>query len=994
MLAMQSTVIAQTVKLDSLLTPEEVAWLKDNGHNIRYAPNPSWPPGDYMEDGVHKGIVSDYIKKFEQKLGVTFQRVYFDNWTEIIDGLKNSEIDFVGGIHKTDEREEYLSFTQSFHNNTLGIIVKATHKQPFTDEYINTMKLACIENYTSTMFVKQKYPGAEIIEFSRDFEALMSTSFDETDGAVVDFMTASYLVNEHGINNLQFAKQLDFSFNLHFASIKEKPQLASILDKLLSTITKEQRQEIVNRWIGYDIYYEPSFYERNKMLIWGAVILIVAFVLLVIRVNRYLQKQIRLKTVELVTARDIAIRKEKESRSLFMDHAAVKLLIDPETGNFIDANKAAASFYGWPLATLKEMNISQINKLPIKDFKQEMEEARMLKKNAFEHRHRKADGSEVDVEVFRSGIKIGDKVYLHSIVHDISERKKAEQEIIYHLQIQEMLRAMATSFINIPLELIDKEIQKSLEQLGHFVKADRVYVFDYDWVNYTCRNSFEWCNEGIEPQIDDLQNVPLDEISQLVNTHKLDKAFHIPDVFKLPANDGVRKMLEPLGIKSILTIPVIQNDLCEGFIGFDSVRKQYTFTKREEKILFMFSQQFLNVKTRQILENSLVKAKKKAEKSDKLKTAFINNISHEIRTPLNGILGFGQFLVESELSEEDRRDYFEHVVLSSDRLMNTVTDYMDMAMIISGTLEVHKKEFVLQPFFEETTKNISQLCAKKDIVFYTELPPESVPFILSCDPEIIRKVLDKLLDNAIKFTKEGHITSGYIVKTGHVEFFVKDTGCGIGNKMLGLIFEMFRQADNSITQGHEGSGLGLTIAKGLVTLLGGQIHVTSEKGKGSEFTFTIPGNNIKLLQSAEKHPRKINEDKSLLLVVEDDNLNYLFLQKILASSGYKYIRAFNGLEAVNYCKQNPDISIVLMDIQMPIMNGIEATRQIREFRPELPIIATTAYAQIGNEHSFLETGFNDYLAKPIKKEKLLALISKYVGQFESQQFRSKKSTKL
>lgn len=981
MLFIQPLGMAQTINLDSLLTPEEIAWFNNNKHNIRYAPNPSWIPGDYIEDGVHKGIVSDYIKIFEQKLGVTFQRVYYQSWTGIIEGLKYSEVDFVGAIQQTTDRDAYLCFTQPFHKNTLGIVVRTNYEHPLTNEHIGTMKLACIENYTSTEYVRQQFPNAEIIEYNFDFSALMSTSYGQTDGAVVDFMAASHIVNEHGITNLQFGKQLDFTWKLRFASIKQKPELASILDKLLSTITEDQRKEIVNRWLLFDIIEKPSFYERNKMLVWGALTILILFILLAIIINLYLKKQVRIRTVELTTARNNAIRNEEAARDLFEKHAVVKLIIDPKTGNIVNANKAAASFYGWSEETLKRMNIFQINTLPVDILKKEFGKAQINQKTIFEYIHRKADGSLVDVEVFRSGIRIRDKEFLHTIIHDITEKKKAEQNIIYHSQMQSMLRVIATKFINVPLELIDKEIQKSLEQLGNLVEADRAYIFGYDWENYTCSNTFEWCNEGIEPQIDYLQNIPLDKIPQWVNPHKLGKALNIPDVLKLTADDGVRKILEPQGILSLITIPIMHNDLCVGFIGFDSVRKHHTFTENVEEFLFTFSQQFISVKKRQNLESSLIYAKEKAEESDKLKTAFINNISHEIRTPLNGILGFGQFLVGSELSEEERRDYFEHVEKSSNRLMNTVSDYMDIAMLVSNTMKVYNKDFALEAFFETITEKTKQLCATKNIDFKLEIPNKSAGLTVNSDPELLQKIIEKLVDNAIKFTKVGSITCGYKIKTEHLEFFVKDTGSGIDEDKQDLIFEVFKQADVSNTRGYEGSGLGLTIAKGLVTLLGGQIYVSSEKGKGSEFKFTIPIKNSgkSILPDAIDITKPKSTKTPLILIAEDDHLNYLFLETVLNSLGYNYIHAVNGKEAVDFCRQNPEISIVLMDIKMPVLNGDEATKQIRVFRPELPIIATTAYTQTGDEHRFLEAGCNDYLPKPIEKEKLRSVIKKHVG---------------
>ncbi len=421
--------IAQTVNLDSLLSKDELKWLSENKYNIRYAPNPSWPPGDYVEDGVHKGVVSDYIRLFEEMLGVKFQYVYYQSWSEIIEALKKSEVDLVGGIQRTDERDAYLNFTRVFHRNTVGIITRNNFNTQLFKTNVVDLKFAGVENYLTTDHVRDLYPEAEIIEYKSDFWALMSTAYAVTDAAIIDFMTASYLVQKHNITNLRFADQLDFVWNLSFAGVVHKPHLISILDKLLGMITNEEQENIVSRWIAFDILPVPPFYQKYKKYIWPALVFFLIFVFIIILFSVYLKKQIRIKTAELIEARDKAIRNESASRSLFENHTAVKLIIDPDNGNIIDANNAAAVFYGYKVSALKKMNVAEINLLTPEEVKVERLKAKANKQNHFEFKHRKADGSAVDVEVFSSEVFIGNKSYLHSIIHDITEKKKAEAKL-------------------------------------------------------------------------------------------------------------------------------------------------------------------------------------------------------------------------------------------------------------------------------------------------------------------------------------------------------------------------------------------------------------------------------------------------------------------------------------------------------------------------------------------------------------------------------------
>jgi PAS domain S-box-containing protein len=394
-----------------------------------------------------------------------------------------------------------------------------------------------------------------------------------------------------------------------------------------------------------------------------------------------------------------------------------------------------------------------------------------------------------------------------------------------------------------------------------------------------------------------------------------------------------------------------------------------------------FSTMSRDITERKKMIDELIIEKEKAEASDKLKSAFLNNISHEIRTPLNGILGFGQLLVSPNLSNDEREEYYSHVENSSFRLMNTVTDYLDMALIYSSTMEVNKNDLRFDPFFKSLLENAETQCKAKGLLLEADIPADTADLVIHTDKEFVQKIFNILLSNALKFTEKGNIICGYKFVPDYLEIFVKDTGKGIEADKLELIFNMFMQEDVSITRGHEGSGLGLTIAKGLVKLLGGAVFADSVKGKGSTFSFSIPfgDKQTTMVENLMELPSKHQiDDKITILIAEDDEFNYLYMQSVMKSIGCKHIHAVNGAEAVEKCKQNPDINLILMDIKMPVMNGIEATKLIREFKSDLPIIATTAYAQTGDEQRFLEAGFSDYLAKPINMKQLKTIIQKHV----------------
>ena len=613
---------------------------------------------------------------------------------------------------------------------------------------------------------------------------------------------------------------------------------------------------------------------------------------------------------------------EKKFRDLFHNHTAVKLIWDPKSGRIVEANKAAEKFYGWSREVLQTMNIKKIKQSNNSEKPQELL-SKLTKRNDDEFQHKKADGSLVEVKVFSSRIEIKGKEYLHSIVHDISERKKVEQKL------KLLNRAVEASSVSV--------IITDAERTINYVNPYFTKLTGYSYEETIGKNP-RFLQSGNQPRAfyENLWKTissGKDWSGEFLNKKKNGELFW---------ENGV--------------ISPIMND--QGKIThFVNIKEDITERKK-------------------MLED-LVAAKEKAEESDRLKTAFINNISHEVRTPLNGILGLGHLMAEFNLPAEKRREYYKQIKSSSERLLNTITDYMDMAMIVSKTLKVEKEEFSLAPVFSAVLEKGKLLSKGKNLIFEGEIPKNNTDLVIHSNPELIQKILNKLLDNAFKFTREGRILCGYRIKPNHIEFYVEDTGSGIDSDKLSLIFEMFSQEDVSMTREYEGSGLGLAIAKALGTIIGGKLTATSKKGKGSKFTFTLPYKQDRKLKGQIIKDAKSTGVSPLILVAEDDKLNYLFLKTLLDSSGYQYIRAINGLEAVNYSKQFPDISIVLMDIQMPIMNGIEATRQIRDIRPDLPIIATTAHAQTGDKRRFLEAGCIDYLSKPIKNERLLELLQKY-----------------
>jgi CheY-like chemotaxis protein len=291
---------------------------------------------------------------------------------------------------------------------------------------------------------------------------------------------------------------------------------------------------------------------------------------------------------------------------------------------------------------------------------------------------------------------------------------------------------------------------------------------------------------------------------------------------------------------------------------------------------------------------------------------------------------------------------------------------------------VFKKHFALNPILGEIRDEFEEVCKNKGLELILQRPSIPSDIQLNSDPEILRKIFTHLIENAVKFTNKGAIEFGYRKKNDYLEFYVDDSGIGVEKEKIEFIFGNFMQADSSLIRGYEGSGLGLSIANGMVKLLKGELTVESELLKGSTFYFTIPGSTIVLNASPEKiiklSPRLVTDP--LILVAEDDEFNYKFIDIILKKSDFKVIRAENGAQAISICKLNPHISLVLMDLKMPVMGGIEATRKIKEFLPDIPVIALTACVSTSDEYEALLNGCDEFIAKPVDRVKLIELINK------------------
>jgi PAS domain S-box-containing protein len=449
------------------------------------------------------------------------------------------------------------------------------------------------------------------------------------------------------------------------------------------------------------------------------------------------------------------------------------------------------------------------------------------------------------------------------------------------------------------------------------------------------------------------------------------KGIEIPSNYEI---DIVTKSAQIKHLEVIRKEIIWDNSLHYQVIYMDITQRKHTEELLKQKT---YEIEVQNEEYKQLNEELYI-AKTKAEESDKLKTAFLHNISHEIRTPMNAIIGFSELLTKPGTPADKGKYYADIVNQSCNQLLMVITDIVNIATIEAGLTKIEVEEFNVNSVIKFVHQQFVIKAEKLNINLTYNCKLSDEEAIIKSDKTKFTEILINLIGNALKFTKHGKIEFGYRIVDNFIEFFVADTGIGIPKEFFDEIFFRFRQVENTTTRQYGGSGLGLSISKAYVELLGGKIWLVSEPEKGSTFYFTIPYAPVKkdIVAKVNIEPEiKLASIRSkTILIAEDEDSNFMLLEEILSVTDWKIIRATDGVEAVDFCKENADIDLVLMDLKMPIMDGYEATKQIKSFRPELKIMAQTAYASENDKNKALECGCIDVITKPINETLFLLKI--------------------
>jgi len=583
---------------------------------------------------------------------------------------------------------------------------------------------------------------------------------------------------------------------------------------------------------------------------------------------------------------------------------------------------------------------------------------------------------------------------LRGVMVDITKRKLLEDK---EKAYQEKLMFLSNTALDFLSQIQDEDLFQYIgRKLKEFIQEGYVLVSSFNEAENTVDLVYNSLSGEIREIIFRETGVRIDGISipvQTVNVSQLiSNSEHL-----LEFTDGVyelsfRTLPRPvcriieriLQVKKIYGLSLLRGGKLYGSVEIITSQDDLDDKPLIETFIYQAS---IALHQRQ-LKHELIEAKFRAEESDKLKTAFLANMSHEIRTPMNGIIGISQLLSRQSVSDTERNEYLTMIIANGNILLNLVNDIIDISRIESNQVDLHESEFSLNKLFNELYCFIlaEKMTNRKDsVALVMNLERSDEESLIIGDRQKLHQILMNLIGNAIKFTLSGEVKFGYVFRDNQqIEFFVEDTGIGIPEDKIELIFNRFTQVDQSLTRSFGGSGLGLAISKGFVEIMNGKIWAEPKRSGGSFFRFQIPYKPANQVESpnikAQANLDEYDWSAYTILVVEDNQISFKLLQALLRKSRVNILHAENGQKSIDMVRDHPEINLVLMDIQLPVMNGYDATIQIKKIRPELPVIAQTANAMDDDKLKCLNSGCSDYITKPIVFQAFLELINSYIRE--------------
>ena len=918
------------------------------------------------KEGNPKGIFIDLIEEIARIERWEIEYV-FGTWVENLERLQKEDIDLLLDVAYSEERDIDYSLNSIF---VIDDWLEAfTHKSsPINSIYeLQGKNVAVIKGSIQEFFMLEDVPE----KFNLEYNLLLFPDYPSASNAItegtVDVMVASrfFFFSEDRYQDILSTSIILRPSQVYFAAPKGKNEdILRAIDKNLIFFKNDPNSiyyKTLSQWLSYVQYKPfPRYLSITLILI---TILLIAFGIS----SLILRKQVKART-SLLSAKNRELvsinakleeliqhqQKAQEELNKFrfmVENARQEVYLAHPNGELAYVNSAVVNSIGYSIDEIIKGGIRLFDQSYGPKYFEHFSKLKERELPPFETIHITKDGRNLNKLVKSFYLKIGEQEFICGFAEDITEKKKVEKELYESQHLFETLANMSP--------------------VGIFrTRAD----------GYTTYVNPKWCEIsglGYEEALGDgWMKVIHPDDRDSTSVEWKDRAQ------KGSASQAEYRFLKPDGtIKWVLgnAIPEMDGDIVVGYIGTttDITERKISELLLQEKAEEIEAQ---NEEYKQLNEE-LYKAKIKAEESDRLKSAFLANMSHEIRTPMNAICGFSRLLERPNLDEQKRKEFVDLINNNSQQLLNIINDIIDISKIESGVMSISPMNFSINKLCDEVYSTFAPIAQQKGIELICRKGLPDSKSMVKTDETKLKQVLTNLISNSVKFTSSGQIEIEYTLCNNMLNFVVKDTGIGIPVQWQETVFERFQQVQDAITDSRTGTGLGLPISKAFVELLDGEIWLESKEKVGTSFHFTIPYKPAFQNEEATQvqTPMTKNWSNKTILLVEDDEPNQFYIFEVLRDTGVKIVGVNNGEEAIKICKENDDIDLVLMDLKLPKMNGLDATKEIRMEKPNLPIIAQTACAFSSDVEQASNAGCNSFIAKPIKKDDLLALISKHFG---------------
>ncbi|RKD86347.1 PAS domain S-box-containing protein [Mangrovibacterium diazotrophicum] len=581
---------------------------------------------------------------------------------------------------------------------------------------------------------------------------------------------------------------------------------------------------------------------------------------------------------------------------------------------------------------------------------------------------------------------LGNPEQITGTIFDISELSTSKNNLNYRYQIEKLVSGISSDFVEVKLHSLDKTINLALKKIGDFCQIDRSYLFLLHWDKQKFDNTHEWCAKGIKPEIENLQNMPCSLFPWWMRQLWAKKYIYIYDVDDMPEEAAAEKeILQAQGIKSLLVVPIVTKGDLIGFMGFDSVENHKDWHRSDIELLETVGATIGNALAAKRDHELLLVAKEKAEESNRLKSAFMATMNHELRTPLHHILGFSDLIKSGAISQDQNELYASKIYDSGRNLLQIVEDVLSLAIGNKEDVKVRQEAIRGLDLFVQHKSYMIEILAtlnrEKDIQLQCHPDPEFMTQSIVTDKNKINQILINLFRNAVKFTQKGIIEYGLSLKDGQLILSVKDDGIGVPRAQRDLIFEFFRQGEDTTTRRFHGIGIGLAICKNLVQIMGGQIELKSLKGNGSTFTVTIP-----VEVETVRHP-KINatylspipnySNYRFLLVDDDPNSSFL-IKNLLVKTNANVLTTGNDLEALAYMGDSCFLNVILFNIKAYTDTSLKMIKEMTQRCCRCAIIGLVSHSFLSEKEKALKAGCVEVLSKPIDTQLLFEAINKAI----------------